>query len=94
MNREVIIYIRSNPAESHKPVEALRITAGLLASNVPVRLIVHPEVKTLFTANDDDLVDGNYRDQFLQVITNHGLQPETAESVSVTSNNFRIVLTF
>ncbi len=94
MNREVIIYIHSNPTESHKPVEALRIAAGLLASQVSVRLMVHPEAESLFKANSDDLVDGTYRDQFLQVLTDHGLQPELTESVSVTSNNYCIVLKF
>lgn len=78
MIKKVIIEIFSDARESHKPIEALRIAAGLAVSDLPVDIWLHPGAEILFSDPPENFVDVEYRSQFLAVLENHGVSVHNA----------------
>jgi hypothetical protein len=65
MASHIVIYIRSNPKESHRACEGIRIALGLAACNLNVELILTNGAAILLTDDIDECVDGELAKQYL-----------------------------
>lgn len=68
MAAKIIFLIRSNPCESHRPAEAIRIAAGLGIGKNPVKVILSGESPRMLSYDEDDLVDLHIIEKFLPVL--------------------------
>jgi sulfur relay (sulfurtransferase) DsrF/TusC family protein len=65
MEQNVVILVKSNPEESHRPVEAIRIGLGLLSGDHKVSVILLDKAPLLLGDKAEDLVDGEDLGKFL-----------------------------
>ncbi len=65
MASHILILIESNPKESHRACEGIRIALGLAACNINVELILSSGAQVLLTDDIDDCVDGELAKQYL-----------------------------
>ncbi len=65
---KITFLIRSNPNESHKPAEAIRIAAGLGTGNNSIKLILSGEAVRVLSPDEDDLEDIDIIEKFLPII--------------------------
>ena len=65
----VIVLIRSNPKESHRPCEGIRIALGLAAGDHEVGVILMGEARLLLTPEVDEYIDGELTVKFLAGLT-------------------------
>ena len=63
-----LVLIRSNPRESHRPVEALRIALGLISGEIPVTIVLMNEAPRLLSEDTEDLVDGDILQKYLPTL--------------------------
>jgi hypothetical protein len=64
----VVVLIRSDPEESHRPGEAIRIALGLAAGEHRVEVILTGKSPLLLTPELEELVDGEMTDKFLTTL--------------------------
>jgi len=57
MQAKILIFIKRDPRISHKPVEALRLAAGLAASKIDVQVDLGDHYKMFNIENSDKLVN-------------------------------------
>ncbi|MEK7702356.1 MAG: hypothetical protein AAB317_00140 [Nitrospirota bacterium] len=60
-----MIFIRSNPKESHRPCEGIRIALGLAASDHHLDLIFCSDAPILLTEAVEDAIDSELAKQYL-----------------------------
>jgi hypothetical protein len=65
MASHIVLYIQSNPRESHCVCEGVRIALGLAACNLKVDLILSASASFLLTDDMDECVDGELVKQYL-----------------------------
>jgi len=65
MASHIVILIQSNPRESHRACEGIRIALGLAACNIKVDLILNGSASVLLTDDIDECVDGALAKQYL-----------------------------
>jgi hypothetical protein len=65
MVSHILIFIQSNPRESHRACEGIRIALGLAACNIKVELILRDGASILLTDDIDDCIDGELAKQYL-----------------------------
>jgi len=65
---KIIFLIRSNPSESHRPAEAIRIAAGLGTGNNSIKVILSGESVRILSPDEDDLEDIDIIEKFLPII--------------------------
>ncbi len=65
MASHIVIRIQSNPKESHRACEGIRIALGLAACNLNVELILTNGASVLLTDAIDECVDGELAKQYL-----------------------------
>jgi hypothetical protein len=65
MESSFLILIKSNPLESHRPVEAVRIGLGLLSGEHRVQIVLMNEAPLLLSEDFEDLVDGELLPNYL-----------------------------
>lgn len=65
MPESVIVLIKSNPLESHRPVEALRIALGLVSGEHSVSVVLLNQAPLLLSDDADHLVDGDLLQKYL-----------------------------
>jgi hypothetical protein len=63
-----VVLIRSDPEESHRPGEAIRIALGLAAGEHRVEVILAGKSPLLLTPELEDLVDGEMTEKFLTTL--------------------------
>ncbi len=69
MGVRIIFIIQSDPEKSHRPAEAIRITAGLAASNVPVKIILSGRASLLLShEEEEDIVDSEIVEKFMPLL--------------------------
>lgn len=68
MAAKLVIIIRSNPNESNRPAEAIRIAAGLGIGKNPLKIILSGESPRILSADEDDLMDIDIIEKFLPMI--------------------------
>jgi len=57
-SNSTLVFIQSDPRESPRPAEAVRVTAGLVGGEIPVGIYLFKEALPLFMENLEDLEDG------------------------------------
>jgi len=65
MDHPFLILVKSNPLESHRPVEAIRIALGLSSGEHPVRIALLNKAPMLLGDDYEDLVDGELLSKYL-----------------------------
>mgnify|MGYP001619617844 CR=1 FL=1 len=68
MASEVVILIRSNPRDSHRPAEGIRIALGFAACDHSVDLILSPKAARMLTEDLADCVDGEITQTHLSTL--------------------------
>ena len=64
----VALLIKTNPAESHRPAEAIRIALGLIGGEHQVVVILMEKAALLLAEESDDLVDGEELEKYLPTL--------------------------
>ncbi len=72
MTEPILVLIKSNPLESHRPVEGLRIALGLISGEHRVTLVLMNESPLLLAEDTDDLVDGDILKKYLPTLKELG----------------------
>ena len=70
---KIIFLIRSNPCESHKPAEAIRVAAGLGTGNNSIKIILSGESVRVLSPDEEDLEDMDIIEKFLPIIKDWGI---------------------
>lgn len=65
---KIVFLIRSNPEESHKPAEAIRIAAGLGVGKNPLKIILTGEAPRILLSDEEDLIDVDIIEKFLPLV--------------------------
>ncbi len=65
MASHIVIFIQSNPKESHRACEGIRIALGLSACNLKVDLMLSSHASVLLTDDIEECVDGELAKQYL-----------------------------
>ncbi len=68
MIRRILVLIRSNPEESHRACEGIRIALGLAAGEHAVDVILADRAPLLLTPDIDRLTDGEMAEKFLATL--------------------------
>lgn len=68
MGHRIIFLIRSNPCESHKPAEAIRIAAGLGTGKNFIKMIFSGESPRILSPDEEDLIDIEIIEKFLPLL--------------------------
>ncbi len=69
ISRDIVVYIRWDPRESHLPVEGLRIASGLTVGDSALSIVVNPRSTPLLFAGSEGMIDGEERDTYLDILT-------------------------
>ena len=69
MGPKIVFLIRSNPIDSHRPAEAVRIAAGLGIGNSPIKIVLSGEAPHILSSDEEDLTDIEIIEKFLPLIT-------------------------
>jgi hypothetical protein len=67
-SREIVIYTRWDPRESHLPVEGLRIASGLTVGNAALSFVMNRRSTPLLFAGPEEMIDGEGRDTYLEIL--------------------------
>ena len=81
MSDTILVLIKSNPLESHRPVEAIRIALGLISGEHSVTVILLNQAPLLLSRDTEDLIDGDILQKYLPTFKELGqtfLVEETA----------------
>lgn len=65
MNQSILVLIKGNPLESHRPAEAIRIALGLASSDHDVTIVLLNQAPLLLSDDTEDLVDGEILQKYL-----------------------------
>jgi predicted peroxiredoxin len=68
MSKKALILIRSDPRQSHRPCEGVRIALGLAASGHQVELVFTEEAPRILEDDIEDLVDGELAMRYLTTL--------------------------
>jgi len=72
MDASILVMIKSNPLESHRPVEAIRIALGLASSDLDVVIALLNRAPLLLADDTEDLVDGDILQKYLPTFNDLG----------------------
>ncbi len=67
-SQDIVIFIQSDPKESPRPCEAVRIALGLAACDHPVRLIFSQKAACLLTDDIEACIDGEPAQGYLETL--------------------------
>ena len=70
---KIVFLIRSNPCESHRPAEAIRIAAGLGVGKNPIKILLSSEAPRVLSSEEEDLIDIEIIEKFLPFIEEMGI---------------------
>lgn len=65
---QVAVLIKSNPQESHRPAEAVRIALGLISGQHEVKIILLGKAALLLSDEAEDLADGEELGKYLPTL--------------------------
>ena len=68
MELSILVLIQSNPLETHRPTEGLRIALGLSTGSASVTVILLGQARMLVSEETSDVVDGEILERHLPVI--------------------------
>jgi len=87
----VVILIRGNPEESHRPGEAIRIALGLAAGEHAVEVILTGMAPLLLSPQLEDLVDGEQTEKYLTTLCEYieTFHIEDGNAVDLSESRYR-----
>lgn len=68
MGLSILVLIQSNPLETHRPTEGLRIALGLSTGSASVTVVLLGQARMLVSEESGDVVDGEILERHLPVI--------------------------
>lgn len=68
MGLSILVLIQSNPLETHRPTEGLRIALGLSTGAASVTIVLLGQARMLLSEETDDVVDAEILERHLPVI--------------------------
>ena len=68
MDLSILVLIQSNPLETHRPTEGLRIALGLSTGSASVTVVLLGQARMLVSEETSDVVDGEILERHLPVI--------------------------
>ena len=68
MSHKIVVLIRDDPFQTHRPVEALRIALGLSTGSTPLTIVLLDKALILLTEDAIDVIDGEILERHLPVI--------------------------
>ena len=68
MALSILVLIKSNPLETHRPTEGLRIALGLSTGSSSVTVVLLAQARMLLTEKTSDVVDLEILERYLPVI--------------------------
>ncbi len=94
MEQNVVVLVKSDPEESHRPVEAIRIALGLLSGDHKVSVILLDKSPLLLGDMAEDLVDGEdlgkYLPPFKELDQIFYVEKEALSRANLTENDYSI----
>lgn len=69
-----LVFIKSDPRESARPAEAVRVTAGLVGGEIPVSVYLFREALPLFEKNLEEMEDGEILTKFWSQFPEMGVE--------------------
>lgn len=72
MTDTILILIKSDPLENHRPVEAIRIALGLVSSGHSAVIVLLNRAVLLLAEDTEDLVDGDILQKYLPAFKDLG----------------------
>ena len=73
MGPKIVFLIRSNPCNSHRPAEAIRIAAGLGIGKNPIKIVFSGESPRILSFDEEDLIDIDIIEKFLPILQEWGI---------------------
>ena len=68
MGLSILVLIQSNPLETHRPTEGLRIALGLSTGSASVTVVLLGQARMLLTEDASDVVEAEILERHLPVI--------------------------
>lgn len=68
MGLSILVLIQSNPLETHRPTEGLRIALGLSTGSASVTVVLLGQARMLLTEESSDVVEAEILERHLPVI--------------------------
>ena len=68
MDLSILVLIQSNPLETHRPTEGLRIALGLSTGSASVTVVLLGQARILLTEEASDVVEAEILERHLPVI--------------------------
>ncbi len=85
---KIVFLIRSDPFESRKPAEAIRMAAGLGTGNNAIKVILSGESIRILSHDEEDLEDMDIIEKFLPIIKDWEI-PLYVDKVSLAGKNLQ-----
>ena len=96
MTRKVIVLIRSNPQESHRAGEGIRIALGLASGEHEVEVILAGRAPLLLTDDLHDLIDGELTEKFLltlkEFVPTFYIEEKSAKEVDLAGGDYETAI--
>lgn len=96
MTHKVIVLIRSNPKESHRAGEGIRIALGLASGEHEVEVILAGRAPRLLTDELYDDVDGELTEKFLltlkEFIPTFYIEEKSAKGVDLAGSDYETAI--
>ncbi|SRR5579884_1024105 len=96
MTRRILVLIRSNPQESHRAGEGIRIALGLASGEHEVDVVLTDRAPLLLTPGIENFVDGELTEKFLatlkEFIPVFYVDKESAEKVDLSESDYQTAL--
>ena len=68
MSHKIVVLIRDDPFESHRPVEAFRIALGLSTGSTPLTIMLLNKACILLTEDAPDVIAGEILEKHIPVV--------------------------
>lgn len=68
MDLSILVLIQSNPLETHRPTEGLRIALGLSTGSPSITVVLLGQARMLVTEEASDVVDAEILEQHLPAV--------------------------
>lgn len=98
MTRKIVVLIRSNPKETHRAGEGIRIALGLAAGEHDVEVILSDQAPLLLTDDLHEYIDGEMTEKFLATLKEFVpifyVEEKSAKGIDLAGGNYeRVILT-
>ena len=96
MTQKIIVLIRSNPKETHRASEGIRIALGLASGEHEVEVILADQAPLLLTPDLHEYVDGETTEKFLstlkEFIPTFYVEEKSAEGVDLGDSDYETAI--